>query len=152
VHGLLFIALAAFGWLCLWGMKHTGAWGDAILGRAAALLMLAAGYAGAGGLVGKFLNWLTSGFLHLVGSFGAELVGASIVAVVGLAGVILGILWVVGFLPHKVFKWGLPNWLIWGGLVLPLVLRLGSGPLAQVVNAILSAAGLGALHIADGVV
>lgn len=147
VGGISFVALVGFGWLSLWAMKQTGPWGDFILERVGAVLMLAAGFVGAGGIVGQFLNWTTHGAMHLADLFGRQLVGASIV---GLLGLVLGLLWIFAFLPKRFFKWGFPNWLIWGGIVLPSVVKAASGPAAEVVNAILSALGLGALSITSG--
>jgi hypothetical protein len=118
------IATLLLGFGAMQLMKRTPDWLDAILIRAAALLVAGAGAMGLTGwlggvftyLLGKltdFVNWITSG------AFGTPLMG--------ILAFFVGVLWVGSFLPERLFRGDYPDWLIFAGLPLPTLLTLVPG-------------------------
>lgn len=131
IAGVTWTSYVIIGFFALWLMTRTAkAWLDAFLIRFASGCFLAAGFVGADGIIG---GWIDAGTRTTEGA--ARSVGWT--AVLGLAVLLLAVFLILTWLPETWFKGQIPDALSVTGLLLPGLMRIAPGPLGNGVENVL---------------
>lgn len=129
------VVLTAAGFLFLYLMTLTSkALFDAILVRLAAFSFVGAGFIGASGWLGGFIDGLVTTTNSTGNEVARNAVGASIVWVAAAG---LAIAWIVGILPESWFSGAIPDWLSMSGLILPAFMVSIPGPAGDFLTTVL---------------
>jgi hypothetical protein len=110
------MALIGFG--LMWAQRYTPGWADFVLSRGAGLVFLGGGALGVSGTVGGWIRDLFAWSFEQLNALSSWALGFGAAPVAAFA---VCILWVLGMVPGKLFKWDPPDWLIYAGLLLPIV-------------------------------
>ena len=133
IAGVTWTAYVIVGFFALWLMTRTAkAWLDAFLVRFASACFLAAGFIGAEGLIG---GWIDAGTRTAEGA--ARSLGWT--AILGLLVLLLAVVLILTWLPETWFRGQIPDGLSLAGLLLPGMLRIAPDPLGSGVETTLRA-------------
>ena len=143
--GVSWLVMIAIGIGFLWGMTRTKVpMFDAILVRSAAASFVGSGVIGASVVVGVWmtaaLGWLTS----FIDGLTVEYLGSAIVWIVVMG---IACLWVCAMIPDKFFKYDPPDWLLFSGPILPILLVAVPGRLGDVLTTVITAVGEGMVSL-----
>jgi hypothetical protein len=135
---MTWVAASVFGFASMVMMRWTPNWLDAVLIRVAALLFAGAGAMGATGWIGDLVNWVINGAMSLLDRFGAQAVGTGIVWILAT---ILGGLWIGALLPERLFNYQYPDWLVFAGFPLPVLLTAVPGQAGEAMRTVVLTGG-----------
>lgn len=131
IAGVTWTSYVIIGFFALWLMTRTAkAWLDAFLIRFASGCFLAAGFVGADGIIG---GWIDAATKTTEGA--ARSVGWT--AILGLAVLLLAVFLILTWLPETWFKGQIPDQLSLAGLLLPGLMRITPGPLGNGAETVL---------------
>lgn len=125
---MTWIAAVAFGFGAMLMMKFTPNKIDWILIRVAALLFAGAGAMGATGWIGALFNTVLGWFTHALDAISNGALGAPVMWILATG---LGALWIGALLPQRLFSFHYPDWLIFAGFPLPVLLASVPGEAGQ---------------------
>lgn len=127
------LTLAVAGFVCMVSMKWAPKWMDVVLVRLAGGSFIAAGAAGLTGWLGDLANGVLGWATDVTDRAGIVVFGA---ALVWLVVAIVGLAWIGGMLPDRLFRLDPPDWLIIAGLFLPPMVVVVPGSLGEFLRTV----------------
>ena len=134
------LTVTAFGFACVFAMTRASDKLDFFLIRGAAASFVGAGMIGASGWLGALFQTVTVLSLRLLDQFGAATLGSGVSQIL-IA--LVGVGWICAMLPNKWFHLDFPDWLVFGGFLLPALLVAVPGRLGEVLREVILPIGSG---------